>query len=312
MPRRKTQKEFEKEIQNILGDTYTVLGEYINNHTKIKIHHSTCGNSFLKLPKDALRGSGCPFCCGARPALYDEKWVKDNTPLPYHYISGFTGMANKCYFYCDDCQTTFQQSPTKLINCGIYGCNCCPTKKKTHEEFLYELGDDCLKEYEVIDRYVNFDTKIRVRHKTCDTIFSITPDKFLGRYDKQYCPTCYYKKSLGEVCISSFLTKNKIAYVKNFSFTELKNKMFDFYLPEHNICIEYDGEQHFRPIQYFGGEEHFIDGQRRDKEKNKYCIDNKISLFRIPYWDKRNIKQILQEILIDKKIGTIDKYLVTQ
>lgn len=310
MPKRKTQEEFECEVNNILGGDYVVLGEYINNHTKIEMHHTKCKQTFLKLPKEALNGSGCPFCCGSKPALYSEQWVRENAPLPYHYVGGYTRMARKCSFYCDICKEVFLQVPTKLIHFHIYGCKCAPTKKKTHQEFLDMLGEECLNEYDIIDNYVNFDTKLQIKHKKCGTIFKVSPDKFILRYQKVYCPSCYYKKSKGEVCISNFLTTNNIIYEKNFSFPDLKFKMFDFYLPQYSVCIEYDGEQHFRPIQHFGGQEGFKDCKRRDQEKNEYCIRNNIPLFRIPYWDKNNISQILQDILIDKNAEVVQKYSV--
>ena len=47
---------------------------------------------------------------------------------------------------------------------------------------------------------------------------------------------------------------------------------FDFYLPEHNICIEYDGQQHYRPVNKFGGEPQFKIGQKNDNIKSQYCI----------------------------------------
>lgn len=75
----------------------------------------------------------------------------------------------------------------------------------------------------------------------------------------------------------------------------LKNIHFDFYLPEENICIEFDGEQHFRPIDYFGGENTFKLTQKRDKIKNKYCKNNNIKLLRIKY--DENITKKLKSIL---------------
>lgn len=47
--------------------------------------------------------------------------------------------------------------------------------------------------------------------------------------------------------------------------------------------IEFDGEQHIKPIAYFGGEEHLIQTQKNDQIKNQYAIKHKIPLVRIPY-----------------------------
>jgi len=70
---------------------------------------------------------------------------------------------------------------------------------------------------------------------------------------------------------------------------------FDFYLSDLNICIEYDGIQHFKPIDYFGGDTAFILLQTNDQIKNEYCIENNIKLIRIRY--DENIEEKLSNIL---------------
>lgn len=74
---------------------------------------------------------------------------------------------------------------------------------------------------------------------------------------------------------------------------------FDFYLPNHNILIEYDGEQHYYDRGYKTGM--FRDTleytQMHDKIKTDYCINNNIKLIRIPYWDYNNIDTILNKEL---------------
>lgn len=69
---------------------------------------------------------------------------------------------------------------------------------------------------------------------------------------------------------------------------------FDFYLPDHNTCIEYDGIQHFKIIEYFGGRSGFMKQKHRDKIKNNYCKENNIKLLRISYNDFNNINNILK------------------
>lgn len=77
---------------------------------------------------------------------------------------------------------------------------------------------------------------------------------------------------------------------------------FDFYLPDYNLFIEYDGEQHYMPINFGGWNEEelqlkFEKTQYYDKLKNQYCEDNNIGLLRIPYWEKENIKTIINNHL---------------
>jgi len=74
----------------------------------------------------------------------------------------------------------------------------------------------------------------------------------------------------------------------------MKMSPFDFYLPIHNICIEYDGEQHYRSILKFGGDDSFLKLQKRDKIKTLYCKIRGIKLIRIRF--DENIEERLKEI----------------
>ncbi len=313
MGKKKTQEQFEKDVLDRLGDQYELLSPYPGGHGQVKMRHLTCGNEFMKNVHDIIsKSSGCPFCNGAKPAKYNEQWVKNNTPLPYHYVSDYNGMKQKCLFYCDNCKTTFLQQPSRLIIQHIFGCNCCPTKHKTHEQFLLELGADCLNEYEILSKYINMDTKIKIKHNKCGCEFEITPYRFIYRHNKQYCPICYYKKSHGEMYIENFLINNNIDYQREFIFPDLPQRRFDFYLPELSIAIEFDGMQHYKPIEFFGGEEAHKKLIAHDIEKNQYCINNNIILFRIPYDELDNIYTILTQIFKEKGSTTIEKFQITE
>lgn len=307
----KTQEQFVADVFEHLGGDYKVLGQYTGRDNLVEMRHFICGNTFMKRPHDIIsKNSGCPFCNGSKPAKYNETWVKENTPEPYEYISGYQTMSKKCLFHCKKCDIDFYQEPKKLINQHIFGCNCCVTKKKTNEEFLQDMGETGLKEYKILDPYVNADTKIRFQHIPCGCTFELSPDRFLHQYNKKYCPICYYKKSRGEISIITFLEQHQIEYHKEFVFPNLKNRKFDFFLPKYNMIIEYDGEQHFIPVDYFGGQESFEETQQRDKEKNDYCIKNNILLIRIPYYYYPEITEILFQILEEKSSTTIEKFCI--
>ena len=308
---KKTHEQFLNDVYNRLGNDYKVLSEYPGCHGKVLMLHYKCGREFYKNVHDIIsKKSGCPYCNGAKPALYNEQWVIDNTPLPYHYVSGYKAMKEKCLFHCDNCGIDFQQLPSRLINQHLYGCNCCPTKKLTHQDFLDLLGIECLKEYEVLDEYINTDTKINFRHKKCNTIFKIEPDKFIYRNHKKYCPICYLNKSKGEMIIEQYLINNNIDYQREFHFPETGLKRFDFFIPQNNLIIEFDGIQHFQPIEQFGGVKAFEETQKRDKEKDDFCLSHNIMLIRIPYTEIENLNQILYEIFKEKSSTTIEKFLV--
>lgn len=119
------------------------------------------------------------------------------------------------------------------------------------------------------------------------------------------CPRC--KSSKGEEIIFNFLEKSNIKFIKEKTFNNCKDKVklrFDFYLPEHNMCIEFDGIGHYRAQSNWGGEKAFLKQKKRDKIKDQYCKNSNIKLIRIPYWDKENIGLILTQHL-EGKIGNI-------
>ena len=114
---------------------------------------------------------------------------------------------------------------------------------------------------------------------------------------KSGCPKCIESK--GEEKIRVYLESHNIRYVSQYRFKDCKDKNplpFDFYLPDCNMCIEFDGEQHFKAKEYFGGKEEFRNIKRRDKIKNKYCEMNNVNLIRIKYTKINEIDKILEDI----------------
>ena len=121
------------------------------------------------------------------------------------------------------------------------------------------------------------------------------------------CPKC--KSSKGESYIEKWLISKDIKYIKEKAFKNLifkKHLRFDFYLPEHKMCIEYDGEQHFKAITYWGGLEKYEELKQKDDIKNRFCAKNNLSLLRISY--KENINKKLGENIIIKR----EKYAISR
>ena len=99
--------------------------------------------------------------------------------------------------------------------------------------------------------------------------------------------------SKGELKVKKILEDNNIKFEQHYNFNNCKYisyLFFDFYLPELNICIEYDGIQHFEPVDAFGGEENLKLIIKRDEIKNEYCLKNNIHFIRIKYTDNINDK----------------------
>ena len=113
--------------------------------------------------------------------------------------------------------------------------------------------------------------------------------------------SCGCLKSKGEEKIKLILQQHNINYEQEKIFSDLPLKRFDFYLPNFNLLIEYDGQQHYQNNGGWNSKENLENIQKRDKIKNEYALSHNIPLVRIPYWERDNIT-------LDMLMG--DKYLI--
>lgn len=114
--------------------------------------------------------------------------------------------------------------------------------------------------------------------------------------------SCGCLKSKGEQKISNFLQKYNITFQQQKTFDTCRFEdtnglaRFDFYLPEYNLLIEYDGQQHFYYTNSgWNNKENFEKNQQHDNFKNDWCEKNNIKLIRISYLE--NIVERLQQEL---------------
>lgn len=171
----------------------------------------------------------------------------------------------------------------KGIGCG----SCANNVKLTTEQFNQKLDED----YELLSDYTNNKTKVLFKHKTCGFVFSMTPDAYINQ--GQRCPRCNRQMSKGEKRIKHFLIKHNINFYQEYSI-KIKNHVlrFDFYLPDHNKYIEYQGIQHYEPHHFNRTLNAFYKQQDNDNLKREYCGTN---LIEISYKDFENIEKILKE-----------------
>lgn len=150
------------------------------------------------------------------------------------------------------------------------------------------------------------DKNLKVICQVCGDVFTTSLYAFL-KHDGQRCPNCSNTESNGEFTIRMFLDEYRITNIPQYKFNDCRYKNplpFDFYLPENNLLIEYDGQFHYEPIciggiDYDKAVENYNNTVIRDKIKSDYCKKNNYDLLRIPYWDFNNINIILYNKLID-------------
>jgi uncharacterized C2H2 Zn-finger protein len=177
-----------------------------------------------------------------------------------------------------------------------YGCPKCNKMYVNTEKFIRKanLVHNDLYNYSLVE-YINAKTKIRILCKIHGEFLQRTSDHLNGRG----CPHCI--NSQGEKLIAKFLTEKNIAYETEKKFSECKGKKrilpFDFYISKYNLLIEFDGQQHFNIINYWGGIDKFKKQQKTDEIKNNFAKNNNIGLLRIKYNEINNINQLLKEII---------------
>lgn len=245
--------------------------------------------------------------CGCRLKFYDEEDFKQDLAdkqIPYKLVGKYVNDGEKAQFECEKGHI-FEATPNKIKQGR--GCPYCKGDKlkahfiKTTEQFKKDL-EKANPSIELIGEYNGAFEPITYRCEVCDRTSTSVADKVL-RKDAS-CHFC--TSSLGERIVYVCLEERKINFEieKTFEDCFYKNKLrFDFYLPDYNMCIEFQGEQHFRPVDFsytpteeskLEAKEKFQLNQIRDEIKRKYCKDKGIKLLEINYKDIDNIKEILE------------------
>lgn len=241
---------------------------------------------FEQTPSNHKRGQRCPKCNGRNLSEYETigqfKIIHNNR---YDYsktkiINSRTKVTITCSEHGD-----FEQTPNNHKR--GQGCKkCYGNDISTPTKVLFQFKTTHGSKYDYTKiKYVNAHTKVTI---TCPEHgnFEQTPN---NHKNGNGCPFC--NESNGETKVRVFLEENNIKYVTQHKFKDCKNKSylpFDFYLPDLNICIEYNGLQHYKPIEYFGGVKGFKERQINDKIKKGYCQENNTPLIIIKYNENVN------------------------
>lgn len=187
------------------------------------------------------------------------------------------------------------------------GCSKCVGRNLSLEDFIIQAkkihGDNY--DYSNSD-YIQSDKKIKIKCNTCGIIFLQKPWSHLQKHG---CPHCKFSK--GELLTEKLLKDNNINYESQKRFNWLNKQSLDFFLPEYNIAIEYQGEQHFG-IGGWIDEDGFKIISQRDKAKYNLCKENDIHLLYFTK-EKNAPEEYIGEIYTNEKdlINRI-KNLITQ
>lgn len=222
---------------------------------------------------------GCVNCNG----LWREREKKEKCIKDFYEILDTEIKDTHTYYHvkCKKCGHERNTTLANLMKNLMCGCETKVYRNRTPEEFINEANKYYNNELELIGEYKNQLTKILLRHTPCGMIWSVRPADII--HGRSHCPKCRMIESQGEKTIREILEKNNIVFEQEKNL-EGSRQRFDFYLPEYNLAIEYNGRQHYECIEFFHKtQEEFEKDKERDERKKQYCLDNNIGLLIIPY-----------------------------
>lgn len=306
-------KNFIERAKLIHGDEYDYsLSIYEKCMKELKIICKTHGE-FMQTPNAHLSSKGCAKCVPnklrKRFAHNKEKFIEKSMKAHgdrYDYsLVEYVNSQTKVKIICK-IHGIFEQVPNDHCGYKKHGCHPCSVEKVhkqlilTNEEFIERSVKTHSNKYNYSkSNYKNNHTHVIIICEKHGEFLQIPSNHFAGNG----CPKC--KRSLGEETIDLYLSSLKINFEMQKRFNDCKGDVgtlpFDFYLPDYNILIEYDGIQHYFPIETFGGITGFEKRQRYDKIKTEWAKNNGYELLRIRY----------DECILIRLMEFLDKYITT-
>jgi hypothetical protein len=282
--------------------------EYKGSKCKVTIICKTHGK-FYQEPFKHLKGSGCKKCSVDIQKLTLSEFISNSNSIhgegkyDYSKIKDLANGREKVCIVCPIHGEFLQRAGAHSLGSG---CKKCSDEQLSNdrslgkEEFIHRSQEvhKNLYDYSKVV-YKNTNTKVCITCKDHGDFYQ-RPGSHMRSCG---CPLC--KHSIGERIILNWFKKRNIEINHHFSYPDLlglggKSLEFDFYVKHLNSLIEYDGEQHFKPVRFNGiseekAKEQFRVLQHHDALKNQYCTERAIPLLRISYKEFKRIPEILTE-----------------
>lgn len=298
MPKALTKEEFIIKSIEKHGSTYDYSKVvYKNNQTIVEILCKIHG-SFYLTPGKHLQGRTCQVCSGKQ--LNTKEFIirankKHKNKYDYSFVD-YKGIFIDVKIVCPK-HGEFIQNPDRHLNsCGCTKCGTETSSSKrtyTTSEFIDKSIKIHGDKYDyTLSEYIKAKIPIKIICKLHGEFLQLPANHWMGKGCMRCC------ESKGEREIAKILSDEKILFEVQKKFELCKNKSFlpyDFYLPNHNVCIEFDGEQHYKSVEWFGGKKAFLERAENDKIKTNFCKNQNIKLIRIR--TGQNIKEKLKNII---------------
>jgi len=288
---------------------YSLFTKYINIRQRIEIICPKHGIFSQKIGMHKI-GQGCPDCKAEKIGnltrfTIDEILMKfkktHQDKYDYSLFTEYFNVDQHANIICKK-HGLFKQTVRNHYN----GQGCMKCYNEIRHTYLCDTKDNFIKKANIVhnniyaypfETYKNSKTKIEIEC-SIHGIFMKNPNSHLNG---EGCPHCF--SSNGEKKIYFILKGNKIRFITQKIFKDCKyinGLRFDFYLLEYNLCIEFNGQQHYEIVKHWGNESDLLKTIEKDKIKNDYCEMKGIKLLKIPYSEFDNIYEILKKNLNEK------------
>ena len=288
--------------QYIENEGYILVSQkYENIHKKLEIKCPK-GHTFLMSFNNFKKGQRCPKCARENQdripkkpnnKKHSQEFIKELVESRgYTLLTPYVNKRTKLKLMCPNGH--IHEIRLDSFQSGS-GCKQCMIENMKND-IQYVTRQIEKRGFKLLSKYNGNNKPITLQCKK-GHIFDSTFDIIVN--NNGGCPIC--NESKGERIITTYLNNNNIKFKPQHRFDNCKfyyKLPFDFYLPQYNTLIEFDGIQHFEIVKHFGGLDAFIDRKIRDTVKNIYCKENNIKLIRIPYWEINNIDKIINKELL--------------
>jgi hypothetical protein len=284
-----------------------------------------CKSEYLKSPYDKIiKKHKCSYCSGRKVnetnclATLHPELIKDWHPSKNEKITPYNmtlGSGKLIWWICKKCGSEYDTTIQNKISYTT-PCPYCAGSRVNHINCLSTTHPKLAKQWHPTLNNLSPHEVTSGSHKK---VWWICPKKDCNNvWEAEIksrlisgCPAC--NESKGEKKIKRFLEINNIVFQREYEFTDLIGLgggflRFDFAIlnkqKELVLLVEYDGEYHYKNF-YKDGTYEIL--KTHDNLKNAYCKNNNIPLLRIPYWDFKNIDNIINKELIKYEIKTVNE-----
>lgn len=293
-------------VEVLLEVPVTIIGEFVDMKTPIKVKCNKCQRIWDANVVSLCQGSSCIECNRTgKPLKKHEVYVDELSKIQPNLMvtSKYMGDAKLVSFECNIDGFKGEALAGKLLN-RTAQCSCCARRNMresqmlSQSEFKRRISEinsqiKVLSQYNGYNEFVDFECTIHNQtysQRACDAL-----------QGKCGCTQCVSSK--GEKKIEQVLKSLGVAFESQYKFLDCcdtKPLPFDFFISSCNMAIEYQGEQHYKPVRFGGislddAKEMFEKQKRHDDIKSNYCINNGIKLLLIPYTEFDNLEQIIKD-----------------